>query len=207
MVHSSRHLAALTTGRTTMGRIDYQVLVDPLQDSPLAQTANSKKTLEDIENVVEDIRHEWACIGYDKVKPSKVREMPLVYETDEALFQVLVTIGFQEEEIYFSLRFAYYNPPSIYTHFCDFIVWLMERYRMYCAPMRPLVSPDAGAIGKPYAISDIRQIRPILIPSMEYMHDRWRNFAGNETLKISPEEARIYLRNHYHAQYKDTTLP
>lgn len=167
-----------------MGFEDYQIILSPRPESLFA--CSGTPTL--IRTVAGEIQQEWPAFAPDDLEthsqnyPARPDTVFLVYETSRELFQLLISVNAsQNNSLYFSLRFAYCNPRSVYEPFCQVIIWLMNRYRLVCYPMRDLAPPDQE---ESKVICFPADIRRLLIPSMDYNRRFW--FLDAQTEEEAP---------------------
>lgn len=171
-----------------MGFEDYCVLVCPKNDSPL----RSGNTEQAIGKLVGEVMKKWPAFSFDEIElehlqyPKRRKDAFLVFETDQGLFQMLISLH-KPGYIIFSVRFAYCNPRTIYEPFCEVVAWLMRKYKMYCQIMRDL-APQQGDILK--EIDVISDVPAVLTPSMDYNRRLWQLDAETEEEAIlRPGEA------------------
>ena len=176
-----------------MGFEDYSVLMRPKGKA----AATSVDKVATISKVVNEVRAEWPELQYDDAALELVSYRPtsnevfLVNESSLGLFQVRIAYSFfnsSDSYLEFDLRFAYCNPRTVYIPFCDFIEWSMQKYKLNCVIMRDL-APNFVFDGKDI-IEDTQNVRPTLLPSMDYNRKLWQIDVGtSEEAILRPEEA------------------
>ena len=166
-----------------MGSIDYQVMLHPTSESK----HSGGKSFDDIDLMAHEILNAWSEIRRDSSIHNDTYSIPLVFDSEKEIFQILLGLDWQDSHVFVSLRFAYCNPKSIFESFCSVIEWLMANYQMQCQLMR---RGNEGSGNVDVAVVNFpNQIRGTLIPSMELMRNNWMLLPGATEAKLLPSEA------------------
>lgn len=172
-----------------MGFEDYVVLIESTRTPEFWMDVSGRP----LTYIREEIAARWPSIHTDNVElahlqyPPSPEQLFLCSHTSGGLFQILVSVGNSTRPfVVVSLRFAYCNPRTVYEPFCAFIEWLMDKWSMSCTMMRE-PAPEQGNITR--TMGDPREVRPVLIPSMDYHRKLWRLDAGTEEAILRPHEA------------------
>lgn len=175
-----------------MGFESYTVVLTPQQRGFLG-TDESQLT---VQQVVGDLRKKWPAIRLDEEEaelrslnfPLAEKEICLVYETAQGLFQLLLTPYHKQVSV--SLRFAYCNPRTVYKPFLEVAAWMMKHYQLSASIM---ASDDTPEVNNP------QEVESIFIPSMDYNRRLWQADArtGEEAI-LRPGDAIVRFISPYY---------
>ena len=164
-----------------MGFEAYTVVLDPCE-KPAVEADRVEAA---VQSLVSDLQRQWPVIRLDEAEmrrhpcPLVQGEVRLVYETQQGLLQLLLTPSLGQVSV--SVRFAYCNPRSVYQPFIEIITWLMESYKLNGYVMASDDVPDLIAS---------QEVKPLIIPSMDYNRRLWQADAGtSEEAILRPVEA------------------
>ncbi len=155
---------------------EFRVSVVPEPNSPFAKGCDTVM----FQQVIAEIRSTWQEIRPDIAEterlfsPKEEREELLVYHSAAGLFQLTVLLGnVQPDTISVHLRVAYCNPRTVHAPFCDVIAGLMDRYTLCAYCSEP--APPGGDMRE--TIPDLRDVRTVLIPRLDYNRGFWQQDA------------------------------
>lgn len=110
----------------------------------------------------------------------------LIYKSPLGCIQILLEPG-ENDSVVTSLRFAYCNPRTVVSPFCDMIIWSMKKFGTRCDIMSNL---DPGQDCQLKGITDPDAVRGVVGPSVDYNRRAWQRDAGSsDELCCSPGEA------------------
>ena len=109
-----------------------------------------------------------------------------VYRSSKVCFEILLP---SPRNLSFTVSFAYCNPPEVFEEYCCAVSWLMEKFDLYCIPMRDFpLSTRRRMILQPELVFSTLQ------PSVIYNRRMWQEDVGsNEEIALLPAEAIEYF--------------
>ncbi len=147
----------------------------------------------DVRHLVTQIKRRWRSVENDAweiteragLRPRN--EIFLARQTKEGLIQAAIWREKSSCALRIELRFAYCNPSSVYTPFCEMTAWLMQKFRLRCHIV-PDLAPEQQGVSDDFDRPEI--VAATLTPSMDYNRNLWQLYAGTEdTAALRPGDA------------------
>lgn len=186
---------------STMGFQDYHVLLGPKTE---ASQIDSPEML-NVQDIADFVMSQWPSVFPDVQEEGVLgKRIPLVYRTEFEIFQMLIYLRENPLASWFSLRFAYINPRTVYDPFCQMVKWLIHNFNYECYVMRELsLSDDLGIDNTGNeVIRKVEDVDQTLILSMDYNREKWRKYAGDVEAPLRPTEVLRWFEERQSANSK-----